>query len=115
MRQGAFTPKTRRLALERAGNVCEICGLSFTDKSRPEYHHIKPKRNGGDDTLDNCLVLCEYCHSSELGYILCHGLNAPPRAVFFEKNRAKAAMRAKFARAKAFKRLFGILKQDYRI
>lgn len=54
----------RRLALERDGHQCQVCG-SGSDLS---VHHIIPLSAGGDSTLENLRVLCHPCHQKEHGH-----------------------------------------------
>jgi len=65
IRRGSFL--TRRRALENANFTCGICkedAKSYHDAGQPylEIHHIKPLTQGGEDSLDNILVLCPNCH-----------------------------------------------------
>ena len=46
---------------ERQGNKCGMCG----DSGHAELHHRKPKCTGGDDHIDNLVLLCRMCHASE--------------------------------------------------
>jgi 5-methylcytosine-specific restriction endonuclease McrA len=59
--------KYRKLCEEvarRAGNRCERCKPS---KGRLTVHHIIKRSQGGTDTLDNLILLCEKCHGAEHG------------------------------------------------
>lgn len=60
MRQ-EFTSKTKLAAWERSNGICDTCNLLI--KGRPEYDHILPCGLGGDNSLENCAVLCKPCHS----------------------------------------------------
>ncbi|MGH0035717.1 MAG: HNH endonuclease [Myxococcota bacterium] len=40
---------------------CGYCGDSLRDVY-DNAHHIVPVHQGGPDTVDNCVVLCEPCH-----------------------------------------------------
>jgi 5-methylcytosine-specific restriction enzyme A len=40
---------------------CEYCHLGFGGM-RPEYHHHIPTALGGDNSLENCRVICPPCH-----------------------------------------------------
>jgi RNA-directed DNA polymerase len=51
-------------ALERDGYQCTKCG----SRGDLDVHHIKPRHNGGTDTLDNLITLCEKCHVASGGY-----------------------------------------------
>lgn len=59
-----FTAATRRLAWARSKHACEICGIGLEQKRR-EYDHIITASDGGDNSLDNCQVLCEPCHDEK--------------------------------------------------
>ncbi|MBU1937676.1 HNH endonuclease [bacterium] len=37
-------------------------------KSKLEYHHRIPKEKGGDNSFENCEVLCEVCHKHVHGF-----------------------------------------------
>jgi 5-methylcytosine-specific restriction endonuclease McrA len=61
---GALWRQRRRLALERDGRICQMCGGR---PSRPHVHHIVPLRYFGEDyeaahALTNLLTLCHPCH-----------------------------------------------------
>ena len=49
----------RIACLLRDGYQCQQCGKR---EVRLEAHHIHYRRNGGKDTLNNLLTLCESCH-----------------------------------------------------
>ncbi len=49
----------RMACLMRDGYRCQHCGKQ---NRRLEAHHIHFRENGGKDTLDNLLTLCETCH-----------------------------------------------------
>ena len=57
-----FSKQTKLEAWRRAAGYCEgPCGQSFEGR-RPEYDHVKPAAMGGDNSLENCVVLCPKCH-----------------------------------------------------
>jgi 5-methylcytosine-specific restriction enzyme A len=65
-----FTTKTKMAAITRAEWRCEHCLKDFRSsrlKGRPQYDHKQPCCDGGDNSLDNCQVLCERCHSEKTG------------------------------------------------
>ena len=59
-----FSPKTKVLAFKRAGGRCEKCGNKILAANGPvQYDHIVPAAIGGDNSIDNCQVLCKRpCH-----------------------------------------------------
>ncbi len=60
-----FSKETKKAAWKRAGGTCECgCGMPFSDhpKEFPEYDHRIPRKSGGTDDLDNCMVLRWCCH-----------------------------------------------------
>jgi RNA-directed DNA polymerase len=57
--------ETRAQILERDEYRCSKCGKSL---SNLEVHHIKAKRHGGKNTLDNLETLCTDCHAQTPTY-----------------------------------------------
>lgn len=49
----------RAHALDRDNYTCQYCGAK---KVRLEVHHIRFRRNGGSDDLENLITLCKKCH-----------------------------------------------------
>ncbi len=45
--------------LRAKGSACQECGW---DKDRCDVHHIIPKSCGGENTINNGIVLCPNCH-----------------------------------------------------
>ena len=54
----------RKAVILRDGCKCRECGKSNTVL---EVHHIKPKRLGGSNTIDNLITLCSKCHQKTEG------------------------------------------------
>jgi len=54
--------RIKKLALQRAGDKCERCGIRF-DGFTPDYHH--KNYNPNDNSLSNIEVLCPNCHRKE--------------------------------------------------
>ena len=50
----------RRWLVEDRGSKCEVCEYPHTEALHA--HHIKRRSEGGDNTLDNLLLLCPNCH-----------------------------------------------------
>lgn len=55
--------KQRRRALKRDNYRCQICHRTW-DETSIHVHHLIPRHEGGQDTLDNLMTLCEDCHIS---------------------------------------------------
>ncbi len=55
--------KQRRRALKRDHYRCQICHRTW-DETSIHVHHLIPRHEGGQDTLDNLMTLCEDCHIS---------------------------------------------------
>lgn len=49
----------RRQVLDRANGKCEKCGVILLD---PDVHHLTYDRVGGNERLDDLMVLCFPCH-----------------------------------------------------
>lgn len=59
-----FTPKVRRIIIDRADRYCERCGECLGE----EIHHRRPRGSGGTkrestNLPSNGLYLCRDCHS----------------------------------------------------
>lgn len=68
----APTALKNKLYYERAGGACEHCGERV---DQPHVHHIKPRADGGPNTVSNLIVLCPNCHSkADSGLIARHRL-----------------------------------------
>lgn len=48
-------------AYDRQDGRCAMCGDSFDDVVY-NAHHILRQADGGDDSEDNCALLCDGCH-----------------------------------------------------
>ena len=55
---------TRNFVRQQAGNRCEYCGLHQDDSPLATLHieHIRPKKHGGTDNLDNLALACVDCN-----------------------------------------------------
>lgn len=60
MRLHEFPNKTKLLAWERSGGLCQICGMKII--GRAEYDHCLPLALGGLSDLPNCICVCSKCH-----------------------------------------------------
>lgn len=61
-----FSKKVTEDALVLSGRCCCLCHKFCGTKM--ELHHIKQKKDGGEDTLNNCLPLCFDCHADVMQY-----------------------------------------------
>lgn len=59
-----FSPNVQAQALERQNMRCAECGETFGEDatSLDLAHHIQRDADGGDNDLDNCVMLCRSCH-----------------------------------------------------
>ncbi len=69
------SPKVRAMVEARDGNRCVRCGKPCS-RAEDSLHHRWPRGRGGENTVENLIVLCGD------GVTLCHG--------FVEKNRTAA-------------------------
>ena len=53
-----------KIAIFAKQSTCEICGKSFKDYKKAEYHHKEHYGNGGATIINNIMVLCENCHKN---------------------------------------------------
>ena len=53
-----FTPEQKRQILERDGYRCVVCGRGKADGVDLQVDHIKPKDQGGKNTIENGETLC---------------------------------------------------------
>ncbi len=54
-----MTQEVRLQVLERDKYTCQKC---YTKASKLNVHHIKAKRYGGTDSVDNLITYCVKCH-----------------------------------------------------
>jgi hypothetical protein len=62
----AFTSEVVEQSLLACGRSCCLCHKYCGTKI--ETHHIKQPKNGGDDSLENCIPLCFDCHAEVGAY-----------------------------------------------
>jgi len=58
-----FSAETKIAAMERDGYKCRFCGMGAENGVDLQVDHIKPRRFGGSDELDNAQVLCGFHHN----------------------------------------------------
>lgn len=57
-----FSRKTRARRFEHCKGKCEGCGVKLVP-GKFDYHHEKEAEDGGDNSFENCRVLCDNCHA----------------------------------------------------
>lgn len=58
-REFEFSLTTKAKAYERQNGRCGICGQRFYKTgNKSQAHHIVSALYGGDDSLENCVILC---------------------------------------------------------
>lgn len=68
-REGVGWASVREDVLERDSYKCRFCEIS-DEEHRSKYgrgltaHHIIPRRDGGPDTLENLITVCQSCHNT---------------------------------------------------
>jgi len=58
----AFSRPVKAAVLLRSGGMCEALGC---DRVGRDFDHIRPVATGGDNSLDNCQLLCRPCNASK--------------------------------------------------
>lgn len=66
-RHRRFSSELRKQAILKAGSKCQLCHIegSFDETNETsflEIHHIRPLSKGGENALENIVVLCPNCH-----------------------------------------------------
>ena len=74
-----FSEKVKEDAMIACGRHCCICHKFCGNKM--EVHHITPQKDGGEDTFDNAIPLCLFCHAEVGSYNANH-----PKGVKFSKS-----------------------------
>jgi len=54
----------KHYVLNRDKYVCQICKKKTKNNTKLHVHHIKFKSNGGTNTKNNLITLCELCHDT---------------------------------------------------
>lgn len=61
-REERLLSKLRLKVFKKCGNTCSVCGQSLLGDEKVELHHIKPKKEGGKNTVRNLQALHRICH-----------------------------------------------------
>ena len=77
MKRAEFSKATKEAALVRQGYKCASCATPIVALGQRqdlhafgewgEAHHIRHSRAGGDNSLENCVIICRSCHYSAHG------------------------------------------------
>ena len=82
----AFSKKIKNKIFVQSARHCCVChratGINI------EVHHIKPRKQGGEDTLDNAIALCFNCHADAGHYFAGHpkGAKLSPQELIKHKS-----------------------------
>jgi len=70
----SWTDLARRTK-ERDNWTCQKCGVKKgrTESAQLHAHHIKAKKYGGKDDIDNLITICHSCHEEEHGHSIPRG------------------------------------------
>ena len=61
-----FTKAVKAAAFQRCNGICECgCGVKIIAGDGPEYDHRIEAALGGDNSLENCVVLRARCHRAK--------------------------------------------------
>lgn len=53
---------------ETRPHSCEVCGYYLGEEARVHYFdHIKKRSQGGDNSPENIMLVCNICHSAKHG------------------------------------------------
>lgn len=63
-RRKEFTVAVKKARWEFSGGKCEECRVDLKGK-RVEYDHAKACMDDGDNSFENCRVLCKHCHNAK--------------------------------------------------
>ena len=90
-RRKAFTKPVKAAVLQRSGGICEAPGC---DRVGRDFDHIKPVAIGGDNSLDNCQLLCRPCNAAK-------GVTEAQQAAKADRQGGRSGQYARRLRAKA--------------
>ena len=75
-RRKEFTNRTKAKVFTREDGHCERCNRKVGVGGEPaEFHHRITCEDGGDNSAENCELLCAQCHSHQT-----HKVEAPAKA-----------------------------------
>ena len=90
-RRKAFTQPVKAAVLQRSNGMCEAPGCTNVGR---DFDHIKPVAIGGDNSLDNCQLLCRPCNAAK-------GVTEAQDAAKADRQGGRSGQYARRTRAKA--------------
>ena len=63
----AIPPRVKERVLTAYGNKCAISGIPFSPSEKPEFDHIQPLKNGGENRESNLQPLTKFEHKKKTG------------------------------------------------
>lgn len=74
---------------------CQLTGRPIDLSDGPSYHldHIIPKTKGGDNSLNNCQILCKDANQAKAGMTTEEFLSLCAEALNYHENKSKGAIR----------------------
>jgi 5-methylcytosine-specific restriction endonuclease McrA len=90
-RRKAFTRPVKAAVLQRSNGMCEALGCTNVGR---DFDHIKPVAIGGDNSLDNCQLLCRPCNAAK-------GVTEAQDAAKADRQGGRSGQYARRIRAKA--------------
>ena len=61
-RMGLALQRVKNILYHNYKNTCPICGMPLQGEERVEIHHIKPRKEGGSNSLKNLQPVHRICH-----------------------------------------------------
>jgi 5-methylcytosine-specific restriction endonuclease McrA len=89
-RRKAFTKPVKAAVLQRSGGMCEAPGC---DRVGRDFDHVKPVAIGGDNSYDNCQLLCRPCNAAK-------GIREAQDAAKADRQGGRSGQQARRVRAK---------------
>jgi 5-methylcytosine-specific restriction endonuclease McrA len=65
----SFSESIKKIVQGRQNGYCALCGYDFKKNKEDrlwDFHHVKPHHLGGNDTSENCVMVCTEEHEEVL-------------------------------------------------